>query len=1243
MEVEGITIYFMDKIIEIENSLSAINQATFQNLIKHLLHLQGYKFIGAPGSVVGKEKTSKGTPDLLFVDNGKYIFVECTTQKKSGQSHTFLKKLLNDIDHCFSEKNGGIDKTDITKVILACNEKISDSERKELIAKVNSHNPETSLKLIDIQKLALLISDFPILARTYLSIELIKGDIFSLQDYLTKTSKGLQPSLVNKFIGREDELKKCLDGLKSSDKLVLTGSAGVGKSKLAVKLLEDLSADGSIPLVIQSSPVPLYNDIHQLFHAGKNYIVLYDDANKSIEDLKCLLSIVDREKPYGLKLIITVRDYVKKDVMEALNEHCFKKITIGKFKDSEIEKMIRDNLPNTFYNFEIERKIVELAKGNARMAMMAIMAINSASPDAETNYLNNPVLLYEKYFDKVSTELNMLNQPIMLKALAIVSFFKVWKRKDTNLINILNEFGIDADKLWSAITDLHKYEILDVHTKEIAKVSDQVLATYALYKYFIDPKNAAIDYGKWLKITINNYAREGRNSLVEITNTFDYECMKPLVIPHLDYVINDISTDDQLYTFYNHSWFYKELECLSFVNKLITTLALDKLQLKNYEDGGYRCLKLLTNFWKYPIEYEYLKLALELGLDLITKQTQSISETLEFLKKHFRFEITYHNQGYARQHILLDVLLDKNLSAEKRKIADGLFLNIASTLLKWDYTDASLIMFNKIKLPSFNPPNLKKDVLALRKVILDKVFDLFDAKNNLVQKTLETFKKNGYFEELPTYDLIIREKLEKEQYSHCKFVKTVARSFSKDGIDYPKHWNYFINSEIITFSKLFMLESEYNFEKVRQKAKKKFKKYLATHSWDETKELLLRVNWLSQQQYVRWDISKPISALYAALVEKSQQQFIDAMRLIFNQSVSFIIEPYVLKNAFDKQIISGQTFLKLLNEYDFPEKVNWRLYLLACIPKEQITQYWLGILLEDFGNKKNNIELTSITKYQKYSQAFDMLKVGNQDLDNHNIISYLTQLRDQANKHLRFDLLIKCTPYFSEHPILLKKAYNIQKIHNPNFDRSGNNLEKIFKIDNNFFIEYLQSATDIESALQNLKMEYIWQLPNYSSIIEQAISIIISKTSWPTPIVDSLHPAAKLFANPEELNKIIVFLKQYLIKHNTNHNLVSVVFNIIINEFQAHFIEMLRDFLIMNKDIQIFKTISFTTEGHSYGGSKIPIIKRQIGFIDEAIKMVKALPNLLAYVDHIKRLELLIKQHKEEIDKELDYDFEHRT
>lgn len=122
----------------IEKYLDSVDQATFQKLMNHLLHLEGFKFIASPGSVIGRNKTSKGSPDSFFEDGDNYIFCEYTTQERLEKGDTFFKKLQKDIEHCFNVDATKIEKKRITKVVLAFTEKISAEEHKALKEKVKS-------------------------------------------------------------------------------------------------------------------------------------------------------------------------------------------------------------------------------------------------------------------------------------------------------------------------------------------------------------------------------------------------------------------------------------------------------------------------------------------------------------------------------------------------------------------------------------------------------------------------------------------------------------------------------------------------------------------------------------------------------------------------------------------------------------------------------------------------------------------------------------------------------------------------------------------------------------------------------------------------------------------------------------------------------------------------------------------------------------------------------------------------
>src|SRR5690606_14454330 len=212
--------------------------------------------------------------------------------------------------------------------------------------KVKTYNPNTKLEVLNIQNLPFLIFDIPKLAGEYLNIQIVKGDIYTLKQFLLKTEKGLQPSLTNKFLGRAEELENCLKALKTYDIILLSGGAGVGKSKLAIKILEELSEDDYVPIVIQSSGVSLWDDYQHLFLPGKQHIILFDDANKSINNLNYLLSKIEASQSYSVKVIVTSRDYVKKQVSVTLDNYSYKEFNIPEFKDEEIGKIILAALPN---------------------------------------------------------------------------------------------------------------------------------------------------------------------------------------------------------------------------------------------------------------------------------------------------------------------------------------------------------------------------------------------------------------------------------------------------------------------------------------------------------------------------------------------------------------------------------------------------------------------------------------------------------------------------------------------------------------------------------------------------------------------------------------------------------------------------------------------------------------------------------------------------------------------------------
>lgn len=1096
----------MNFITQIEAALKAINQARFQNLINHLLYVQGNTFIGAPGSVVGKEKTSKGAPDSFFVNGDKYVFVECTTQEKLGNAKSFLEKLEKDIEHCFDEEKTRIRKEEIEKIILAFTDKISAEEFNELKAKVYSYNPRITLEILDIQNLPMQIYDFPGLSELYVGIKIIKGEIYNLSDYLTKTTKGLQPSLTNEFVGREQELKEALTFLHNVDILLLSGNAGVGKSKLAVSILTEISKEGQIPIVIQSSAVPLWDDFVNLFQNEKDYIILFDDANKSVQNLYYLLEFIQKPKPSKLKVVITSRDYVKQDVLKRLSNSIYKEIIVGKLNDKEIGEIVLKALPNLQFYPDIKRKIIDLAKGNPRVALMATYSV---TPDAETNYLNSPVQLYEKYFEKIAEEIEAFSKKITLQTLAIVAFFGRLDRNNKDLKEKLQkEFNIDWNDLWVTILDLHRNEVLDVYADEIVKVSDQVLATYAFYKCFIDNKSAVIEYAKWILTFIKDYSHRIKNTLIDVNNTFTYYHVKDLVLPHLNKVVSKESNNEFLYSFYSLFWFYKGYDALIYlkdwVNNLSSENNADEL-IFTYGHNKYTTpteyFELLVNFWNHS--NELLKPSIELGIELISKQPTRLPEFLKFINDYFTYKWEDTQTEYQRQQILIDVLLNENRSPIHKQIANGTFLNVIEKLLGWHFTETASkgMQITIYNFDLYNSPEL----IELRNKILQGIYFLWNEDIEQSNKILEKIVSPGgkidnqvYVIELPAYQKLITDKLSINQYSHCRFVKKLAKKIISAGGSIPKNWNSFINSDILELFKFLTTEIEERngkgWEEIATEKRKKIQEFILPKKWKEIKSLLFSIDELYKQQRVdsRWSIENGISEVFIAIAVKSKSEIKKALNIFFEGKISLQLQTRVIYFVLNENILSGKELFELMNECEVKGKSFWILTLLNALPENQINLKFIELLIQVFKESNEPLPIHRMLDFIKYDVAFNKYKTANlqSDLNQHNIISYLTEiLLSKQNQHrinLGFHFCRECSQYFSNHVALLKQSFIYLKKNEEHFDYDGKEFEEVVKMDNNFLIEYLQRKVVDDNYLsfrfEHFKLDFIWSLPNYKKL-----------------------------------------------------------------------------------------------------------------------------------------------------------------
>lgn len=223
----------MSKINEIQAKLRAIDPARFQRLCDAYLHRRGYERINQIGLVIAADKVRQGTPDtLILLPNGRYVFAEYTTQQDGLSS-----KLLDDLSKCFDETKTGIPTDKIQEIVLCHNSVLDTNEEAALLQECQRHG--CLLSVFGLGPLSHdLYQKYPGLARD-LEIEIDTGQIVAPAEFVALYAKSAWATPLDiAFHFRGAEVEQVLRSLESGDLVVISGRAGVGKSRLALEICE---------------------------------------------------------------------------------------------------------------------------------------------------------------------------------------------------------------------------------------------------------------------------------------------------------------------------------------------------------------------------------------------------------------------------------------------------------------------------------------------------------------------------------------------------------------------------------------------------------------------------------------------------------------------------------------------------------------------------------------------------------------------------------------------------------------------------------------------------------------------------------------------------------------------------------------------------------------------------------------------------------------------------------------------
>lgn len=1188
----------MGKLQTIENALSAINETVFQELCDSFLILKNnnYRSFSRTGSQSGKQKTVKGTPDtFLILPNGNYIFVEYSTNISAG-----LSKLKQDINKCIDTKKTGISINQIDEIILCINFNLKTEEVQSLKNLLFETTINLTVYTLDFLALELNLNHRNLTSQ-YLGLPLDTGQIVSVETFIeeyNRASKGIATPLNNTFSHREKELRQLNKEILCSDFVILTGTPGVGKTKLALEGIKNfLSINSSFEAYCVSyKNHALLDDLYQHFNTKKDYILFVDDANR-IDAFSQIIGFYKLSRKGNLKIIMTVRDYAFDNLRLLCQEFKPKHINLVKFSDEEITDIIKGK-PFEILNPNYHKEIVRIADGNPRIAIMTSLL---AKEKQDINALHDVSDLFENYFSTFVKDDGEFTNDLNIKCLGLIAFFYAIPYKNKEITtSILNNFGIEYPTFIDAIDKLDKLELVEIQF-EYVKIPEQNLSTYFFYKTFV--KEDLLSFETLLNNYFDNNSNSFKDSVIPANNTFGYKNVIEKLQPHLKNHWALIKFDEnRAFKYLSMFWFYLRNETLEFIYTMVESLPSINIPEKygvTYENNAFaynknRVIELLGEFFRNP---DNLKDFLELAFEYVLKKPEHLPELIHKIKEILVFDIEDERYGFSRQNILFRTLIDglnKNIP-----IYSITFYELSKTFLAYKFHHTQGARKNTISFYDYRIPN-SQAIQDFRKEIWNIL------KNNFEKNSLESLDVLQHYsgvridssKELMEFDVeylidIIETHLTPTSFEHCRYVQDQTREYKRNSISHSSFsslvkkftnptYEIFLKIDTNTFRDK-SINKHLNFRDYEKLRETEIRNYFIFYNTTEINNFYKTFTYLKRVAVREYNYNTTLDYIIDENCNKNFDLGCQFLNVIIENNNCINYSPRLIFKNNLKTIEKVESFWKILQKQEFNQKGNWELLFYYLLETSLIDNNYLKALINTIRNLKG-LQIIYFDDLKKFliiePHLFKIL------------LKIITVKNEKEGTRLQVwsEVFSSSLKLLGNDYQLIKKSYLQQDKIDKSFDYEKKGFLNILHSNPSFLLEYVNDLYSVKgnynSVEEHKELEIVWRIENIENVLKGVFDLVIENELY---LGISEHFCNSFFNNIQEKDRQRAknFILNYCKENHFNSRKMNAIVDIARHSMRDIFDEILLLFLSLNQDKNIFSQIHWRGNGGVYSGDVI--------------------------------------------------------
>lgn len=1234
----------MPHVTEIKNKILSMNDARFQILCDAYLSLDGYQHIISLGTCANAEKTTSGTPDTYFSDGEDYIFAEYTTQKDN-----IFAKISKDLEKCFDK-----DITDISdehlKQIVYCHisSNLTTKQTRALKELCSSHG--VPLRLIGLDELAFGINEkYPFLAKDYLGISLDTQQIQRSVDFIQNYDLNrLAAPLETEFQSRKKELQQIDDAFQDVSVVMLTGNAGVGKTRLALEYAQNHAQNSHETLyVIHHRNLPIWEDLRRYFQIGTNYFLVIDDANE-VSELKLILEhLQSLSNSCQIKILITVRDYAAKIVEHTAS--CiieYKKVDIYPLSEDEIQSIVTSQYK--IRNPQWLKRIAVIAEGNARIA---VLAAKFASESGNLLDIQDASQLYDQYFDTVLQSMETKRNKSILLVAGFTSFFNIIRLDHLeSILPILQKFGISKQIMHDTLYQLHTNEIVDIYQDKAVRFSDQCFANYILKKMLIDDKKVC--FSQLAELCFRDYPERvvlTSNMLCEVFRS--QEVTKHIYSEIISVWEKFKKKDSSLFWEFAKQFYpVNPLDMLLLLKKkiddcspvILTPEDIDTEKGKNHYCVSDEFLQILGGY----AGLAHMQTALELLFRYYLKRPDLYMQIYHTITQYFEVDRNSFYENFESQ-ITLAKTIETFSDNWDNKYITILFLDLAEHFLGLLFQPvengrkAHSLILNTIFLSA------KPYILEFRKLLWDALYDIAKKKlcHNQIRKLLNTY---GNALEPACFPVIENDCKYLEQLisiafsddclADCIAAGHVQKILQRANVDSPVIKKY-ANSPKMNLYKMLKGELSYSnfgrYEEAKALQHKQLISYLFSFRKPE--------DGFCHLLELFCECENPLNISYGinealVLLNDYKDSYLLAVQAAIDHGIVHNLNPIQIVSGLFKITSTEQIFQIISRAKD--QDLEHLLYgFYHELPPAEITEQWLDSLYRFFSEalvcKTETASFRDISFLNNYIflDRNIIFKIGELLLDNSVFSTYMYfWLYFQQNEPKQI------VDFWKEHLDTLKKLYIAIDGYDSFFDSNGFLLLELCKCDPSFIVHYTNCIIAKQYLQENPKMrrmQKLFLLDQFCEVIDNILQQVLDTNLEHYILYYALRNWIKVFVlvPSSEIELIIpsdIWIKHYIKEYNTDHEKMALLFDVLSelpNERKLVYIQL---FLKYNRNFDDFQALHFSPSIYCISESLIPMYQKQLEYLESILPMLLGID----FLEHNKLIYSLIECLKKEIENE---------